>query len=246
MPVLALTCLAATFCVPVCSHRHSVHAAAARLLDDFELMWRKANGKLDGDMQRRAAHNCSFCQGEMCMLCGDKCLRCVCPGRVAPYPARRAVGLQACALQGFSVCKGAPPPARTSRVCPHRWPRRFDAVTYGCDCCGEKIRRGMQFYRNGAGNRWCAKCVLNGGLHCIVGGCRPPPQPASRRDGPGRAAIGGAKGAACVCVCARARACLPRMSSTSRCVCFSGCPKCAVASARRATVILGACACARG
>jgi hypothetical protein len=87
-----------------------VHAAASRLLDEFEYMWRKANGKLDGDMQRKAAHNCSFCQGEMCMLCGDKCLR-------------------------------------------------FDAVTYGCDCCGEKIRRGMQFYRNGAGNRWCYKCV---------------------------------------------------------------------------------------
>ena len=146
----------------VAPDRHVVHAAAARMLDDFEFMWRKANGKLDGDLQRKAAHECSFCQGEMCALCGDKCLR-------------------------------------------------FDAVAYGCDCCGDKIRRGMHFYRNGAGNRWCIKCVSNGGLHCMVGGVKPPPQQQQlkARDVPAGKACNEMSSTVqlCLCLCPHAVSC---------------------------------------
>jgi Histone acetylation protein/Bromodomain/PHD-finger len=50
----------------------------------------------------------------------------------------------------------------------------FDPVVYMCDCCGERIRRSTVFYRSGSGNRWCAKCVSNGGSNCVVGGVKPP------------------------------------------------------------------------
>jgi hypothetical protein len=50
----------------------------------------------------------------------------------------------------------------------------FDPVVYMCDCCGERIRRSTVFYRSGSGNRWCAKCVANGGSNCVVGGVKPP------------------------------------------------------------------------
>ena len=104
---------------------HAVHLAAARMLEEYESTVKKLSGKHDADKAKKAAHACSFCQGESCGLCGDKCLL-------------------------------------------------FDPVVYVCDCCGDRIRRSTVFYRSGSGNRWCAKCVANGGSNCIVGGSRPP------------------------------------------------------------------------
>ncbi|CAM9233171.1 unnamed protein product, partial [Phaeothamnion confervicola] len=54
---------------------HSVHQAAKMLLTEFESEYGKLTARLERDSQRRSEHDCSLCQGQTCMLCGDKCLR---------------------------------------------------------------------------------------------------------------------------------------------------------------------------
>lgn len=54
---------------------HPVHAAAARLREEFDGAFYRLTVKSESELARRAAHSCSFCQGQACALCGDKCLK---------------------------------------------------------------------------------------------------------------------------------------------------------------------------
>ena len=54
---------------------HAVHVAASRLKDEFLLDFKRLTAKRDHDARRKDAHACGFCQGQLCRLCGDKCLR---------------------------------------------------------------------------------------------------------------------------------------------------------------------------
>ena len=52
-----------------------MHVAAARLRDEFVLEFKRLTTKTETDVKRKDLHNCGFCQGQMCRLCLDKCLR---------------------------------------------------------------------------------------------------------------------------------------------------------------------------
>lgn len=54
---------------------HYVHGAAERLKNEFIVEYNRLTSKGDLDVKRKEAHSCGFCQGQMCRLCGDKCLR---------------------------------------------------------------------------------------------------------------------------------------------------------------------------
>lgn len=54
---------------------HPVHISATRLLEEFESSFYRLTVKSESDLARKEAHSCSFCQGQACALCGDKCLK---------------------------------------------------------------------------------------------------------------------------------------------------------------------------
>jgi hypothetical protein len=51
---------------------------------------------------------------------------------------------------------------------------RFDPPLFSCDCCMERIKRGDNYYRAPSGQRWCVRCVSNGGLNAEPGAVLPP------------------------------------------------------------------------
>lgn len=104
---------------------HHVYNAAWRLKDEFSADYSRLTNKTEGEAKRKDAHKCGFCHGQMCKLCGDKCLR-------------------------------------------------FDPPIMSCDCCMERIKRGDVYYRAPSGQRWCARCVSNGGVNAEPGAILPP------------------------------------------------------------------------
>jgi hypothetical protein len=104
---------------------HHVYNAAWRLKDEFSADYSRLTNKTEGEARRKDAHKCGFCHGQMCKLCGDKCLR-------------------------------------------------FDPPIMSCDCCMERIKRGDVYYRAPSGQRWCARCVSNGGINAEPGAILPP------------------------------------------------------------------------
>lgn len=54
---------------------HPVHLAAKALLGEFNAAVERIDNKASADAKRRKAHYCEFCHGEVCAICGEKCLR---------------------------------------------------------------------------------------------------------------------------------------------------------------------------
>eukprot|EP01138_Halocafeteria_seosinensis_P008764 gb/GECG01008958.1/.p1 GENE.gb/GECG01008958.1/~~gb/GECG01008958.1/.p1 ORF type:complete len:1563 (+),score=226.99 gb/GECG01008958.1/:1-4689(+) len=54
---------------------HPVHSAASRLLDEWRHSLKRIEAKRQTEDSRKQVHECHFCQGQICVVCGDKCLR---------------------------------------------------------------------------------------------------------------------------------------------------------------------------
>lgn len=102
-----------------------VHIAAKKLKEDYLAKVQAIAVKESAEEKKKGGHNCGFCQGQQCALCGDKCLR-------------------------------------------------FDADVISCDCCFDKIKRGESYFRASTGQRWCEKCISNGGANVEPGAILPP------------------------------------------------------------------------
>ena len=54
---------------------HPVHSAASRLLEEWRQSLKRIEAKRATEENRKEVHECHFCQGQVCVVCGDKCLR---------------------------------------------------------------------------------------------------------------------------------------------------------------------------